>query len=100
LTEDELLGLSFAQLGRAFEAYRVKEEISWMKFRHIAYETWRKGAKNAPGIDTYMPIGEVKKLGDEDLKQMQEDWDKHKKLNKKVKRKKLLRRLKNVNRTT
>jgi len=47
-----------------------------------------------------MPIGEVKKLGDEDLKQMQEDWNKHKKLDKTKKRKKLLRRLKNVNRTT
>lgn len=94
--------LSFAQLERVFKAYTIREEISWKKVRHIAYETWRKGSKNAPGIDTYMPIGRVeeKKLTDEEQKRMRDDWEKHKKLDKRVKRKKLLRKIRNVNTRT
>lgn len=99
MKEDDLLRLSFAQIGRLFEAYRIGEENAWRKFRLVAYESWRKGAKNAPGIDTYMPIGrlEEREVSDDDVAKMRENWEKHKKLDKRVKRKKLLRRLKNVN---
>lgn len=60
MTEDELLRLSFAQIERLFEGYSKKDEEQWLKFRQIAYEVWRKGAKFPPGIDTYMPIGQSK----------------------------------------
>jgi hypothetical protein len=61
----------------------------------MAYETWRKGAKNTPGIDAYMPIGkeEAKELTKEELDDI---WKKYGKLDKKKKRMKLFRRKKNV----
>lgn len=65
------------------------------KFRIVGYEVWRKGAKNPPEIDTYMPIGKIesKELTEDQLRQMRDDWERHKKLDKKKKRKKLLRRV-------
>jgi hypothetical protein len=92
VTEDELLRLSFAQIHRLFEGYKLKDEAEWRKFRLIAYETWRKGARNAPEIDTYMPLGEIE--GKEVTKEeLDEIWHKYGKLDKKKKRKKLLRRV-------
>ena len=60
----------------------------------IAYETWRKGGKNAPGIESYMPIGseESKELSKEELDEI---WKKYGKMDRKKKRVKLFRR-KNV----
>jgi hypothetical protein len=90
------LRLSFAQIHRLFEGYKLRDDEWWRKFRLVAYEIWRKRTKNAPGIDIYMPIGKEdgKVLTEEEVSEMQEDWNKHKKLDKKKKRKKLLRRVK------
>jgi len=62
----------------------------------IAYETWRKGTKNSPEIDTYLPIGKVeeKELTKEELDDI---WTKYGRLDKKKKRVRLFpKKKKNV----
>lgn len=77
--EEELLRLSFAQIERLFEAYNNREKNAWRRTRLIAYEIWRKYAKNAPDIDAYMPLEEKerKELTEEELKEI---WRKYGKL--------------------
>jgi len=76
------LRLSFRQIGRVFEAYTLNDEAWLKKFRLIAYETWRKGGKNVPSIESYMPIGREK--GREMTEaELDEIWLKYGKLNKK-----------------
>ena len=87
--------LSFAQIGRVFEAYRINDNNQWEKTRQIAYEVWRHGAKNAPTIETYMPLGDEKSgLTEEEISKLHEDREKYKKLDKSVKRKKLFKYVK------
>lgn len=71
--------MSFAQIHRVFEAYKLNDEEWLRKFRLIAFEVWRKGAKNAPEIDVYMPVGKVKEyaMTEEDLDDV---WKKYGKL--------------------
>jgi len=56
------LRLSFIQIHRLFEAYRLKDEERLQKFRLIAYEVWRKGIKNPPDINVYMPIDKTESV--------------------------------------
>jgi len=79
VNEDELLRLSFIQVYRLFEAYRLKDEERLRKFRLVAYEIWRKGAKYDPGIDMYMPIGKIEstEMTKEELDRI---WSKYGKL--------------------
>lgn len=70
--------LSFAQIHRAFEAYKLKDDEGWKKFRLIAYETWRKGSKTNRSIDSYFPIGaERYEMTEEELDEV---WIKYGKL--------------------
>ena len=57
----------------------------------IAYETWRKGAKNSPSIESYMPIGQSEKHSDMTDDQLDEIWQKYGKLDKKKRRKLIIR---------
>lgn len=60
---------------RLFEAYRIKEEDTWRKFRLIAFETWRKGSKTNTSIEAYFPIGINKvEMTEDDLN---EAWKKY-----------------------
>jgi len=56
------LRLSFIQIHRLFESYRLKDEERLRKFRLIAYEIWRKGTKNPPDINVYMPIDKTESV--------------------------------------
>jgi len=89
------LRLSFSQIARVFEAYRLKEENEWRRVRLVAYETWRHGAKNAPGIETYFPIGREDKKPELSKDDLDEVWQKYGKLKRK-KRVRISRLLKNV----
>ena len=73
--------LSFIQIHRIFEAYRLKDESLLKKFRVVAYETWRKGSKTAPGIEEYMPIGQADEyfMTDEELDEIWEIYGKRRK---------------------
>ena len=95
-----MLRLSFAQIGRLFEGYLLRQEDEWRKFRLVAYETWRHGAKNAPGIEAYMPIGKEDKKPEVSKAELDEVWKKYGKLDKKKKRLKLFKRKKRVNSRT
>lgn len=79
MTEEELLRLSFAQIYRLFEGYRIKEENEWKRARLVAYETWRKGAKTAPDINTYMPIG-ASRTKEMTVEELDDIWQKYGKL--------------------
>lgn len=93
MTEDELLRLSFVQINRLFEAYRLKDNEWWEKFRLVAYETWRKGARNAPEINAYMPIDKDGK-SEMTKEELDEIWKKYGKLDRKTKRIKLFKKKK------
>lgn len=47
----------------------------------MAYETWRKGSKTAPGIEEYMPIGQADEyfMTDEELDEIWEIYGKRRK---------------------
>ena len=67
-----------------FEAFKLNDEVWLRRFRLIAYETWRKGAKNAVSMESYMPIGKEKGR-DMTEAELDEVWLKYGKLNKKNK---------------
>jgi hypothetical protein len=70
---------------RLLEAERLKDEDEWRRARQIAYEVWRKGGKNAPAIDTYMPIGIViREMTKEELDDVWEEYGKLKKHGKRI----------------
>lgn len=69
-----------------FEAYNQNDEAWLRKFRIIAYEVWRKGAKHPPGIDSYMPIGKID-TQEKTVEELDDIWEKYgKKATKKFKK--------------
>ena len=71
--------MSFSQIHRLLTAKKLNDEEDWRKSRLIAYETWRKGGRNAPDINSYMPIGEIaeQEMTEEELDEI---WKKYGKL--------------------
>ena len=79
MSEEELLRLSFAQIYRVMKALRITDTEQWRKVRRIAYEVWRKDAKNPAPESHYMPIG-VEEGKDKTQEELDEIWRKHGKL--------------------
>lgn len=83
--------MSFSQAQRLFEAYELNDKDWWRRFRLIAYETWRKGSKNAPDMDAYFPL-DKEEQPEKSKDELDEVWQKYGKLDKKKKRFKLFKK--------
>ena len=51
--------MSFAQIYRAFEGFRLKNEDQWRMARLTAYQVYCGQAKNPKSIEGYMSIGKI-----------------------------------------
>jgi len=70
-----------AEIHRLMTAIRNTDENNWKMVRLIAYETWRKGAKNVPSIESYMPIGDEITRNEMTEEELDKVWKKYGKRN-------------------
>ena len=75
-----MLRMSFAQLDRAFEGHRIREEESWRKFRLVAWEIAFKNVKHRRTQNQYFPIGKVESKAPPTQEELDEIWRKYGKL--------------------
>lgn len=67
-------------MSRMFKAKSNNDKERRELTRRIAYEIWRKGAKNVPDIDSYWNLSGVD-IHEMTEQQLDEIWIKHGKLN-------------------
>lgn len=64
------------QIHRIMQSLKVTDENEWLKTRVIAYEVARKGAKNPPMIEQWMPIGDELNINNLTEEELDDIWRK------------------------